>query len=103
MYFLFHFEYELSCVSQVQNFLFNLFVVLGDEGSKSLIALGMATDKPANSIGRGSLVKLSAGVNVGDVDLDTTEVIGGQDAVGPRAVIDQVESTKRRQKRIITS
>ena len=61
-------------------------VVLGNKSGEGLVTLGVAANEAGDSVGLGRLVELSSGINVGHVDLDTAEVIGGQDAVGPRAV-----------------
>ena len=46
----------------------------------------MSTDETTKSVGRGSLVVLaSLGVNVGNIDLHTAEIISSEDAVGPGA------------------
>ena len=58
--------------------------VLGDKSGKSLVTLGVTADESADAVSIGGLVELAGyRVDVGNRDLDTAEIIGGQDTVGP--------------------
>ena len=58
------------------------------QGGQSLVTLGVAADKAADAVSLGGLVEFASNrVNVSHIDLHGAEIIGGQDAVGPRAVI----------------
>ena len=61
-------------------------VVLG-KISQGLVTLSVSTDEATESVGIGGLVVLAGhGVNVGNIDLHTAEIIGSEDAVGVGAV-----------------
>ena len=61
------------------------------QSEQSLVGLCMTTNKSRKSVSFGGLIKLAGHrVNVGDINLHAAKVVGGQDAVSPRAAISQM-------------
>ena len=85
-------ESKLNYTGAWEKFLNSLrWVILVHQRSEGLISLSMTTDKTTHCIGLRSLVEFASGrINVGNVDLHTTEVVGRQDSVSPRAKIQRL-------------
>ena len=63
-----------------------------DERGQSLIGLGLGTDVSGEGVGGGLAGEEAGdGIDVADVDLDGSVVLGGEETVGPAALAGDVE------------
>ena len=63
-----------------------------DERGQSLIGLGLGTDVTREGVGGGLTgEKAGDGIDVANVDLDGSVILGGQQTVGPAALAGDVE------------
>ena len=63
-----------------------------DECGQSLVGLGLGTDVSGKGVGGGLAGEEAGdGIDVADVDLDGSVVLGGEQTVGPAALAGDVE------------
>lgn len=65
--------------------------ILGDKAVKGVIALGVGANEAGEGVGGELTGEVAGGINIANVDLDGGVVLGGNDAVGGRALAGDVK------------